>query len=328
MSAKTMKAATRGDYGPTESVGVTDVATPEVDDDGLLVRVRAASVNPYDWHIVTGMPYIARIASGLRRPKSALLGADFAGTVEAVGARVTEFRSGDEVFGVGAGAFAECISVRADGAVAAKPANLTFEEAAAVPLAGITALQGLRDKGRLQPGQRVLINGASGGVGTFAVQIARALGAEVTAVCSSRNIQQASALGAAPVIDYTREDFTRSAERFEVLLDIGGNRSWSACKRVLVERGVLVPVGGPKTNRFVGVLGRRLVGRLASVGQSRSSVLFLAHMNKDDLNALRELLEAGSVTPVIERRFPLDEVPEALGYVGAGHARGKVVITV
>jgi len=290
------------------------------------VRVRATSVNPVDWHTLTGTPYLLRLQEGLRGPKSEQLGVDFAGTVEAVGANVTGVQPGDDVFGGRSGAFAEYVSVR--DAVVRKPPNLSFEQAAAVPIAGLTALQGLRDKGGLQSGQKVLINGASGGVGTFAVQIAKALGAAVTGVCSTRNVGQARSLGADRVIDYTQEDFTRSGERYDVLLDIAGNRTWKELTRVLADGATLVLVGGPKTNRWIGPMGHLANLKLHSLGRSRRVAPFLAKLNKDDLESLGKLLEDGSVTPVVERRYELGETADALSYLGEGHAQGKIVLTV
>jgi NADPH:quinone reductase-like Zn-dependent oxidoreductase len=263
---------------------------------------------------------------GLLKPKLEVPGADFAGTVEAVGSAVTRFRPGDEVFGGRTGAFAEYVCVRE--AVVLKPANLTFEQAAAVPTAAITALQGLRDKGQLRPGQKVLINGASGGVGTFAVQIAKALGADVTGVCSTRNVDLVRSIGADHVVDYTREDFTRSGRRYDLVLDVAGSRSWSECRRVLDHNATLVLVGGPKTNRWIGPLSHVIKVRLASLGASQKVVFFVAKFNREDFVVLQELLEAGKVTPVIDRRYELSDVPEALRYLGEGHAQGKVVITV
>jgi NADPH:quinone reductase-like Zn-dependent oxidoreductase len=282
-------------------------------------------VNPADWYGITGRPYVARPMMGLRKPKSSSVRTDFAGTVEAVGSDVTEFRPGDEVFGR-SGAFAEYVCVGE--AVARKPANLTFEEAAAVPVAALTALQGLRDKGQLQPGQQVLINGASGGVGTFAVQIAKALGAEVTGVCSTRNVDLVRSLGADHVIDYTTEDFTRSDRRYDLMLDVAGSRSWRACKRVLNPQATLVIVGAPKGTRLLGPLSHIVRVRLAAVRSSRTVVFFIAKLDKADLEALGELLEAGKVTPVIDRRYELSDIADAFRYLGEGHAQGKVVVTV
>jgi NADPH:quinone reductase-like Zn-dependent oxidoreductase len=325
----TMKAIVYDRYGSPDVLELRDVEKPVAADDEVLVRVHATSVNPVDWHTMTGWPYLVRMMGGLRTPKSKRLGVDFAGTVEAVGKDVTHFQPGDEVFGGRNGAFAEYVCVREERAVAPKPASLTFEQAAAVPVAALTALQGLRDKGQVQPGQKVLINGASGGVGTFAVQIAKALGAEVTGVCSTRNVDLVQSLGADRVIDYTREDFTRSEERYDLMLDVAGGRSWSECSRVLTPEATVVQVGGPKLNRLTGVSLRHLARtRLASMVGSRKVVLFLAKMPKEDLLFLHELLEAGKVTPVVDRRYELSEIAEALAYLGEGHARGKVVVTV
>jgi NADPH:quinone reductase-like Zn-dependent oxidoreductase len=322
----TMKAIVRDRYGPPEVLGLQEVEQPELADDGVLVRVRATSVNRVDWYDVTGRPWIARPMTGLRGPKSRLTGRDFAGTVEAVGKDVTDLQPGDDVFGGkgGGGSFAEYVCVVASGA-ARKPANLTFEQAAAVPVAALTALQGLRDHGRLQPGQEVLVNGASGGVGTFAVQIAKALGAEVTAVCSTRNVEQARSLGAAHVIDYTEQDFTRIDRRYDVILDVAGSKSWSQCRRVLNPHATLVLVGA-EGNRLTGPLAHIAKVRLAALRGSQKAVFFVANFNGPDLAALRELLESGKVKPVVEKRYELGEVADALRYMGEGHAQGKIVM--
>ncbi len=323
-----MRAAVRNTYGSPDVLELQEIEKPDLTDDGVLVRVRAASVNPADWYGLTGRPQVARIQSGLFKPKSNRMGVDFAGTVEAVGRKVTQLRPGDEVFGGRDGAFAEYVCVREDRAVAPKPANLTFEEAAAVPVAALTALQGLRDKGQIQPGQKVLINGASGGVGTFAVQIAKALGAEVTGVCSTRNVDLVRSLGADHVIDYTEEDFTRSDRRYDLMLDVAGSRSWSECKRVLTPQATLVIVGAPKGSRLLGPLSRIVKLRLAALLSSQKVVFFIAKFNKADLEVLRELLEAGKVTPVIDRRYELSVIADAFRYLGEGHAQGKIVLTV
>jgi NADPH:quinone reductase-like Zn-dependent oxidoreductase len=322
-----MKAIVRDKYGPPDGVELQDVEKPEVTDDGLLVRVRAASVNRVEWYDVTGTPWIARPMTGLRGPKSRFTGRDFAGTVEAVGKDVTDLRPGDEVFGgkKGGGSFAEYVGVPAD--VARKPAGLTFEEAAAAPVAALTALQGLRDHGQLQPGQKVLVNGASGGVGTFAVQIAKALGAEVTGVCSTRNVEQARSLGADHVIDYTGEDFTRTGQRYDLILDIAGSKSWSQCRRVLNPNAILVIVGA-EGSRLMGPLGHIAKMRLGALRGSQKAVFFVANFNEPDLAVLSDLLETGKVKPVVERRYELVEVADALSYMGEGHARGKIVIGV
>jgi NADPH:quinone reductase-like Zn-dependent oxidoreductase len=321
-----MRAIVYERYGTPDVLELREVDKPAVEDDAVLVHVRAASVNPLDWHFVTGTPYFTRLVVGLRRPKDGVVGVDFAGTVEAVGKDVEHVRPRDEVFGGRSGAFAEYVAVKE--AVVVKPAGVSFEDAAAVPIAGVTALQGLRDKGGLQAGQRVLVNGASGGVGTFAVQIAKALGAEVTAVCSPQNVETARSLGADRVIDYTQEDFTRDGRRYDVMFDVPGNRSWSDCKRVLVDRGTYVLAGGPKHNRWIGPVGMAIGRQLLSKIGSRRAVKFLAKLNREDLRFLGDLLADGRVKPVIDRRYPLEEVPDALSYLGEGHARGKIVITV
>jgi NADPH:quinone reductase-like Zn-dependent oxidoreductase len=315
-------------YGPPEVLQLREVERPEPDDDGVLVRVTAAAVNRIDWYSLTGTPWVARPMTGLRGPKSPLIGVDFAGTVEAVGRDMTDLEPGDDVFGgrsAGSGSFAEYTCAR-DG-IARKPANLSFEEAAAVPLGALTALQGLRDHGRLQPGQTVLVNGASGGVGTFAVQIAKALGAEVTAVCSTRNAEQARALGADHVIDYTREDFTRAGRRHDVILDVAGSRSWSHCRRALNPHATLVLVGG-RSRRLLGPLGHIARVRLAAVRGDRKAVFFIANWNRRDLEFVRELVESGQVKPVVEKRYELHDVADALRYMGEGHVRGKLVVNV
>ena len=324
-----MRAIVYENYGSPDVLRLSEIDTPAVTDDGILVRVHAASVNPVDWHTRTGSPYLVRMQAGLRRPKTKELGVDFAGTVEAVGKDVTQFQPGDEVFGARNGSLAEYVCVREERAVVHKPAGVTFEHAGAVAVAAISALQGLRDKGKIQSGQKVLINGASGGVGSFAVQIAKCFGAEVTAVCSTRNVETARSIGADRVIDYTGEDFTRNGDRYDLILDIAGNRSWSDYKRVLDDKGTLVVVGGPKGNRWIGPLSQALKLRLGSIAGGRRVVApFLAKINKADLLVLQELLEAGTVRTVIDRQYELSEAPEAFRYLGDGHARGKVVVTV
>ena len=327
-----MKAIRYYRYGPPDVLELRDVDVPAIDDDEVLVRVRAASVNPLDWHFMGGRPYLVRAQAGLSRPRARAtrLGVDLAGSVEAVGPDVTEFRAGDEVFGGldDRGTLAEYISIRQDGALLAKPAGLTFEQAASVPVAGCTALQALRDKGRVRPGDKVLINGASGGVGTFAVQLAKAFGAEVTGVCSTRNADMVASIGADHVIDYTREDFTRTGKRYDLLVDIAGNRTLGETRRALAPKGALVTVGGPDKGRWIGPLGRPVRMALLSPAVGQRMVFFLARLNKADLGVLRELLEAGKVTPVIDRTYPLGQVARAIGYLEEGHARGKVAITV
>jgi NADPH:quinone reductase-like Zn-dependent oxidoreductase len=324
---RVMRAIVYGRFGPPDVLELREVDQPRVGDGEVLVRVRAASVNPADWSLMTGAPWVARPQMGLRKPRTGRLGVDLAGVVEAVGANASRFQPGDDVFGVGTGTLAEYVAVPEDG-LTAKPANLSFEQAAAVPVAGLTALQGLRDKGRVQPGQRVLINGASGGVGTFAVQLAKALGAEVTGVCGTRNLDLAASLGADRVVDYTREDFTRTDRRYDLLLDVAGSRPWSACRRVLGPRGRLVMVGAPKGNRLLGPLGHIVGVRLASLPASQRVVFFISKADQQDLVVLQELLAGGAVTPVVERSYVLAEAADALRHLGEGHARGKLVITV
>lgn len=324
----TMKAVVCNAYGSPMVLELREVGKPEPADDEVLVRVRAASVNPADWYGMAGRPYAVRVMTGLLKPKSDRLGIDFSGTVEAVGRDVTHVRPGDDVFGARAGALAEYVCVREERAIVPKPASLTFEEAAAVPLAAITALQGLRDKGRLEAGQQVLINGASGGVGTFAVQLAKALGAEVTGVCSTGKVELVRSLGADHVVDYTREDFTRSGRRYDLMLDVAGSRSWRECTRVLAPQATLVVAGAPKGGPLLGPLSHVVRLRVAAVGSSRTVVFFIAKTNRADLEVLRELLEAGKVTPVVDRRYELSDVAEAFRYVGEGHARGKIVVSV
>jgi NADPH:quinone reductase-like Zn-dependent oxidoreductase len=326
-----MKAIVYCDYG-VANLKLQDIEKPTPADDQLLVRVHAASVNPYDWHFVEGTPYVMRAIAGvgLRKPKDIRLGVDFAGTVEAVGKNVTQFKPGDEVFGGRGGAFAEYVCPRATRAVTLKPANVTFEEAASVNIAGITALQALRDKGKIQPGQKVLINGASGGVGTFAVQIAKSFGADVTGVCSTRNVDLVKSLGADHVIDYTKEDFTKSAERYDVMLDNVGNRSLSECRRVLTPKGkyVLVGGGGASEQGFLGGLGKALWAVVYAKFVNQQMGMMMADANGKDLTILADMMQSGKLKPVIDRTYKLAEVPEAVRYVEQGHARGKVVISV
>ena len=324
-----MKAIVYCDYGTADVLKLEDIEKPTPADDEILVRVRAAAVNPLDWHTMRGTPYIMRIGSGLRKPKVTRLGVDYAGTVEAVGRNVTQFKPGDDVFGGRTGALAEYVSARADRAVVLKPANLTFEQAASVPIAAITALQGLRDKGKIQPGQKVLINGASGGVGTFAVQIAKTFGAHVTGVCSTRNLEMVRALGADQVIDYTREDYTRSDQRYDVILDNVGNRALLDNRRILNPDGkyVLIGGGGPDGGRWIGPFVKPIGALVLSPFVSQDMGMMLADLNKSDLTFLGDLMQEGKVTPVIDRRYRLSEAPEAIRYLEEGRARGKVVIT-
>ena len=325
-----MKAIVYCDYGLT-NLKLENVERPVPNDDQILVRVRAASVNPYDWHFIEGTPYIMRMMGvGLRKPKDTRVGVDFAGTVEAVGKNVTQFKPGDDVFGGKGGAFAEYVCRRAEGAVALKPANITFEQAASVNIAGITALQGLRDKGKVQPGQKVLINGASGGVGTFAVQIAKSYGAEVTGVCSTRNLDLVRSLGADHVIDYTKEDFAKSEQRYDVILDNVPNHSLSECRRILTPNGkyVMIGGGGPNDSRWVGPFGRVIHTLVLSPFISQKMGMMMADANQKDLTVLADMMQTGKLKPVIDRTYKLDQVPDAIRYLEEGHARGKVIITV
>ena len=323
-----MKAIVQTKYGPPDLLRLQEVEKPAPREDDVLVEVHAASVNAYDWHLLTADIFLVRLmGGGLLKPKNPRLGADIAGRVEAVGRNARQFQPGDEVFGDmaghGNGGFAEYVSA-SERAFALKPANLTFDEAAAVPMAAVTALQGLRDEGHIHPGQKVLINGASGGVGTFAVQIAKSFGAEVTAVCSTRNLDQARSLGADHVIDYTKEDFTRSGQHYDLILAANGYHSLSAYKRALTPKGVYVMAGGSRAQIFEAML----LGSWMSKSGGKKIGGVSAKPNQEDLVFMKGLLETGKVVPAIDRRYPLSETAEALRYLGEGHARGKIVITV
>ena len=320
-----MKAFVRQRYGSPDVLELVEIDQPTVDDDGVLVGVRAASINAYDWHLLRGLPYLVRTSEGLRRPKRQAMGVDLAGEVVAVGTNVTQFKVGDAVFGERGGAFAEYVCAREAG-LALKPANLSFEEAAAVPMAGFTALQGLRDKGAVQAGQHVLVTGAAGGVGTFGVQLAKAFGAEVTAMCASQHVEMVRAIGADHVIDYTREDFTRGGRRYDLILDVAASQSLRACRRALRPGGVLVVVGAPKGQWLAPVLHVVAAVVLSRVGSQRL-LPFLAERRQADLIALKDLIEAGAVRPVIDRTYPFDETAAALRHIETGHPGGKVVIT-
>jgi NADPH:quinone reductase-like Zn-dependent oxidoreductase len=323
-----MKAIVQNEYGPPDVLELREIATPVVAGDEVLVRVHAASVNPADWHFMRGVPYVMRAGAGLAKPKSKVLGRDIAGSVEALGKDVTRFHAGDEVFAnVESGGFAEYAGVL-EGLLAPKPSNLTFEQAAAVPLAALTALQGLRDKGQVQPGQKVLIVGASGGVGTFAVQIAKVLGADVTGVCSTRNVELVRSLGADRVIDYTETDFTQSAQKYDLIFQLAGTRSPSDCRRALTSEGTLVLSSGESDGRWLGPVDRMIKAAVLSPFVSQKLGAFLAKPTHEDLQLLKELIEAGKVRPVIDRTYSLSEAPQAIRYLEEGHARGKVVITV
>ena len=320
-----MKAAVYSQYGPPCVVQIKDVEKPVPGDDEVLIKVRAASINPLDWHFIRGMPYPVRIMSGLRRPKITRPGVDVAGLVEAVGRNVTQFKPGDEVFGSCRGALAEYAST-SESSLARKPDNATFEQAASVPLAAYTALQGLRDKGGIQPGQRLLINGAAGGVGTFAVQVAKSFGAEVTGVCSMRNVEMVRSLGADHVIDYTKEDFTSRGQSYDQIFDCVGNHSLSACRRTLNPKGRLVMAGTMSGRALLAILARLLAAFVWSWMGSQRLITFLAKPHQQDLIVMQDLMKAGKVKPVIDKCYGLSEVPAAIRYVEGKHARGKVVI--
>jgi NADPH:quinone reductase-like Zn-dependent oxidoreductase len=327
--ANPMKAIVHCEYGSPDVLELKDVETPVPNDNQLLVRVRAVAVNPLDLTI-TG-PLALRPISGLRKPKETRVGVDYSGTVEAVGKNVTNFKPGDEVFGGKTGSFAEHICVLANRAVVAKPSNVTFEQAAAVPVAAITALQGLRDKGHIQPGQKVLVNGASGGVGTFAVQIAKSFGAEVTGVCSTRNVDLVRSIGADHVIDYTKEDFTNGTEHYDLIFDLVCNHSFAERRRVLTPQGICVMAGIGGAGWHDGILGK-IVGELYAIARSRfigqKFVAYIASFNQKDMMTLAELMQSGKIKPVIDRTYKLSEVSKALWYLQEGHARGKVVLSV
>ena len=319
-----MRAIYKDRYGSPDVLGFKEVDKPALTDDGVLVRVRATSINAHDWHMLRGKPYLARLSEGFRKPKEWILGLDVAGVAEAVGANVTHVKPGDAVFGSRYGAFAEFITGKN---MVPMPAGLTFEQAAAIPTAGQTALQGLRDHGALQPGQRVLINGAGGGVGTFAVQIAKALGAEVTAVTSTRYVELMRSIGADEVVDYTRDDFARATDRYDLILDVGGNRRLSTMRRALTPSGRVVMVA-PQPGQWIGPVARLAGAVITTRLGARPARAFLASVNRDDLNFLKDLIEAGKITPIIDRTYAFAAIPEAIRYVEAGGARGKVVITV
>jgi NADPH:quinone reductase-like Zn-dependent oxidoreductase len=322
-----MKAISYDRYGSPDVLKCAETAKPAPADDEVLIRIRAAAVNPYDWHFMRGEPYAVRIAAGgLRKPKDTRLGADVAGEIEAVGRNITQFKQGDGVFGSCKGAFAE-YACTSESKLVMKPDNVTFEQAASVPIAAITALQGLRDKGQIKQGQKVLINGAAGGVGTFAVQIAKSFGADVTGVCSTRNVEMVRSIGADQVVDYTQEDFTKSARRYDVILDCVGNHSFAECRRVLNPRGIYVGAGGTSDNWMIGPLTSAIKALVLSWFVSQKQAMVLAKPSKEDLTIMHDLMEAGKVTPVIDRSYSLREVPDAIRYLEQGHARGKVVIT-
>jgi NADPH:quinone reductase-like Zn-dependent oxidoreductase len=316
-----MKAIVQNDYGSPDALTLKEIAKPAIGDDEVLVRVHAASVNAGDYFTMMGSPWLVKFTVGFPKPKDHVLGWDLAGEVEEIGSQVTKFKPGDQVYAASDHAFAEYVSV-AEEKLALKPNNLSFAEAAAVPTAAITALQGLRDAGNLQPGQKVLVNGAAGGVGTFAVQIAKALGAEVTGVCSTRNVELVRSLGADHVIDYTKEDFTQGDERYDLILDNVANHSFADLRRVLAPQGIIIPNSGHGGMSYV------FKAFLLSPFMRQQRSPLTTNMNGQELVVLKELIEAGKITPVIDRTYPLGEVPAAVGYASKGHARGKVIITV
>jgi NADPH:quinone reductase-like Zn-dependent oxidoreductase len=326
-----VKAIVRDTYGSADVLELTDIDKPEPGDDEVLLRVHAASVNPADWHILRGVPYIARMQFGLGKPKDRVLGCDVAGHIEAVGNNVTMLQPGEEVFGSpfmhGLGAFAEWVCISED-LLAPKPANLSFEQVAAVPLAALTALQALRDQGRIEPGYKVLIIGASGGVGTFAVQIAKSFDAEVSGVCSTRNLEMVRALGAEHVIDYTQEDFTHSGQKYDLIFQLAGTLSPSECRSALTSNGTLLISSGESEGSWIGPLDRVIKALVLSPFVSQKMASFTVKPNREDLQLLKQFIEDGTITPVIDRTYPLAEVPEAIGYLEEGHAQGKVVISV
>jgi NADPH:quinone reductase-like Zn-dependent oxidoreductase len=322
-----MRAAIRERYGPpAQVVELREIEKPTPADDEVLVRVRAASVNIADWYGIAGRPRIGRFAMGALKPKEIRLGIDYAGTVEAVGKAVATFGVGDEVFGGRTGAWAEYVVAKVDRAIVRKPENVSFEIAAAVPVAAVTALQALRDKGGLEPGEKVLVHGASGGVGTYTVQIAKALGAHVTAVCSTPNVEIARSLGADRVIDYTTEDCTRDDERYDLVIDIAGTRPFGQLRRVMKPDATIVVVGGTRDSRLLGPLGHVIGTLSAALFASQKAVFFIAKLDKDDMEVLRELLESGKLTSVVDSVFPLDELAQALERMGSGHPTGKIVL--
>jgi NADPH:quinone reductase-like Zn-dependent oxidoreductase len=323
-----MKAAVHRCYGSPDVVQIETLARPIPSDHGVLVRVQATSVNPYDWHMMSGEPYLVRLSGGWGAPKDTSLGTDFAGTVEAVGKLVTRFKPGDEVFGGGSGAFAQYVRIPENASLARKPVNLTFEQAAAVPVAGLTALQALRDQGQLRAGQKVLINGAGGGVGTFAVQIAKAMGAEVTAVTNAGSLALVRSLGADHVIDYNRDDFTLQPDHYDLIVDLSGNHSLSAYRRVMTPDGTYVIAGDNSKGSWTGPLAAFGKALVVSKFVQQRLVPFFATLNQADLATLSEMLQSGKVQPVIDRRYPLEQIATAIRYQQTGQARGKVIVTV
>lgn len=326
--AARMKAVVYRCYGSPEVLKVEQVEKPTPADNQVLVKVHAASINPLEWHYMRGTPYLMRAEAGMGFPQDPRLGVDFSGTVEEIGKGVTKFKPGDEVFGGRDGALGEYVVVRESASIVPKPTNLTFEQAAAIPIAAVTALQGLRDVGKIHAGQKVLINGASGGVGTFAVQIAKSYGAEVTGVCSTRNVDLVKSLGADHVIDYTREDFTQGTQHYDVIFDAVGNHSLSEYRRVMTPQGIFVIVGGPSTDPWIGPLIMPLKAKLVAPFVSQKFEFFLADINPQDLQVLAGMAQSGKLTPVIDKTYPMSDIQTAMRYLETGHARGKVAVQV
>lgn len=323
--AERVKAITYRCYGSTDVLEFADIEKPVPADNEVLVKVRAAAVNPLDWHFMRGTPYLMRLDTGLSKPRHTVLGRDFAGTVESVGENVSNFKPGDEVYGTANGAFADYLTIRSHGSLALKPANMSFEQSAAVPIAGITALQALRDYGKIESGQKVLINGASGGVGTFAVQIAKSFGAEVTGVCSTRNVEMVRALGADRIFDYKKEDYTKSGQRYDLIIDMVSNHSLSENRHALKPGGIYVIVGGPSSD-WIGFMANPIKALILSAFVDEELGMMLADVSNADLNVLTELMQAGKMTPLIDRRFSLNDTAAAIQYSEEGHTRGKIVI--
>jgi NADPH:quinone reductase-like Zn-dependent oxidoreductase len=325
---ESMRAIMNRCYGVPQGVRLETVAKPTPGDGQVLIKVHASSVNPAEWYGISGQPYLVRLGSGIGAPNGTRAGYDVAGVVEAVGPNVTLFKPGDEVFGGAWGAYAEYVVAREKGGIIKKPAELSFDEAAAIPIAGITALQGLRDRGHISAGKKVLINGASGGVGTYAVQIAKAMGAEVTGVCSTRNVEMVRSIGADHVVDYTKENFTEGQERYDIILDNVGSQDFSDMAKVMARDGIIIGVGGSKKGPFLGPIKRLLWSKLVQPFVAPTITIYLAELNKPDLELLATLARQGKLKSVIDRRYPLEQAGAALEYLGVGHARGKVVVTV
>ncbi len=321
-----MQAIVQRTYGSADVLGLAEIDKPDIAANEVLVKVHAAGLDRGTWHLMTGLPYLGRLAFGLRAPKNPVPGLDVAGTVVSVGSEVTRFQAGDEVFGIGRGSFAEYAAARED-KLAHKPASLSFEQAAVVPVSALTALQGLRDSGRVEGGQKVLIVGASGGVGTYAVQLAKAFGAEVTGVCSTAKIDLVRSIGADHVVDYTREDFADGVQLYDLILDIGGNSRLARLRRALTPRGTLVIAGGEEGGKWAGGIDRQLRALSLSLFVRQRLTMFISKENHADLEVLSQFIEAGHVTPVVDKAYPLAEAPDAMRHLEAGHARGKVVIT-